>query len=277
MTTSLTFATEDFADDGITAGSITLSSETASLTFGEELDGAAFAAVGDDIAIGDGEEGVDGVAAEFTVNGATVFVTVPLGFGVADVDTADAELGATVALGDFTLGLGYADEQVVATVEAAIAGANVTAAFSNIDAGDGNQWDVGADYTVGGVTLSASTDEVEAWTVGAEMVTGDLTLGAEYNADETYELTADYAAGDVAVELATDGTDFSIGATYTMDALTLGAGFAEDENYVFASYDLGGGAVAFVDYTDAAADLDEVGPSERDIAVGTTFGLSFAF
>ena len=69
--------------------------------------------------------------------------------------------------------------------------------------------------------------------------------------------------------------------------LTVGAGLEGDETYAFASYDLGGGATAFVDYTDAADNsgltpagddgLVEFDPSERDILAGTTVGVSFTF
>ena len=70
----------------------------------------------------------------------------------------------------------------------------------------------------------------------------------------------------------------TLGATYDMgNGLTVGAGLEDDVTYAFASYDLGAGANAFVDYTDAAAALEEVGPSERDIATGTTVGVSFTF
>ena len=47
------------------------------------------------------------------------------------------------------------------------------------------------------------------------------------------------------------------------------------ENYAFGSFDLGGGANAFAEYADGAQ--VEVGPSERDIADGTTVGVSFTF
>ena len=69
-----------------------------------------------------------------------------------------------------------------------------------------------------------------------------------------------------------------LGATYTVDALTVGAGMEYDEStYVFADYDLGGGASAYASYTDAAAELEEVGPAERDVPAGTTVGVSFEF
>ena len=46
-------------------------------------------------------------------------------------------------------------------------------------------------------------------------------------------------------------------------------------NYAFATFDLGGGAKAFAEYADGKQ--VEVGPSERDIANGTTVGVSFTF
>jgi hypothetical protein len=70
----------------------------------------------------------------------------------------------------------------------------------------------------------------------------------------------------------------TLGATYDMgNGLTVGAGVENTENYAFGSYDLGGDANAFVNYSNSADGLDEVGPSDRDIAAGTTVGVSFKF
>ena len=258
---------------GISAGSISLSSDTASLTFGTELDGAVFTAVGDDYAIGDdGEEGVlEGAVASVTMGETTVTVSVPM---AATIEAADVEVGVTTTAAGWALGFGLADGEYAMTAAGTAGGADVSVGMASTD-----EWDASVSSTTGAVTVSASTDEAEAWTVGAAYAADGVSAGIEYNADETWEVTGGYAADGVTVAAAlTDASVMTLGATYDMgNGLTVGAGLEDDETYAFASYDLGGGANAFVDYTDAAADLEEVGPSERDIATGTTVGVSFTF
>jgi len=258
---------------GISAGSISLSSDTASLTFGTELDGAVFTAVGDDYAIGDdGEEGVlEGAVASVTMGETTVTVSVPMG---ATIEAADVEVGVTTSAAGWSLGFGLADGAYAMTAAGTAGGADVS-----FGAGSNDEWDAGVSYVAGTVTVSASTDEAEAWTVGAAYAADGVSAGIEYNADETWEITAGYAADGITVAAAfTDASVMTLGATYDMgNGLTVGAGLEDEDTYAFASYDLGGGANAFVDYTDAAAALEEVGPSERDIATGTTVGVSFTF
>ena len=258
---------------GISAGSISLSSDTASLTFGTELDGAVFTAVGDDYAIGDdGEEGVlEGAVASVTMGETTVTVSVPM---AATIEAADVEVGITTTAAGWALGFGLADGAYAMTAAGTAGGADVSVGMASND-----EWDASVSSTTGAVTVSASTDEAEAWTIGAAYAADGVSAGIEYNADETWEVTGGYAADGVTVAAAlTDASVMTLGATYDMgNGLTVGAGLEDDETYAFASYDLGGGANAFVDYTDAAADLEEVGPSERDIATGTTVGVSFTF
>ena len=258
---------------GISAGSISLSSDTASLTFGTELDGAVFTAVGDDYAIGDdGEEGVlEGAVASVTMGETTVTVSVPM---AATIEAADVEVGITTTAAGWALGFGLADGAYAMTAAGTAGGADVSVGMASND-----EWDASVSSTTGAVTVSASTDEAEAWTIGAAYAADGVSAGIEYNADETWEVTGGYAADGVTVAAAlTDASVMTLGATYDMgNGLTVGAGLEDDETYAFASYDLGGGANAFVDYTDAAADLAEVGPSERDIATGTTVGVSFTF
>ena len=258
---------------GISAGSISLSSDTASLTFGTELDGAVFTAVGDDYAIGDdGEEGVlEGAVASVTMGETTVTVSVPM---AATIEAADVEVGITTTAAGWALGFGLADGAYAMTAAGTAGGAYVSVGMASND-----EWDASVSSTTGAVTVSASTDEAEAWTIGAAYAADGVSAGIEYNADETWEVTGGYAADGVTVAAAlTDASVMTLGATYDMgNGLTVGAGLEDDETYAFASYDLGGGANAFVDYTDAAADLEEVGPSERDIATGTTVGVSFTF
>jgi hypothetical protein len=271
--TASTSLTIDAVAESISAGSVSLSSDTASLTFGTDLDGAVFTAVGDDYAIGDdGEEGIaEGAVASVTMGETTVTVSAPLG---ATIETDDVEVGVTTSAAGWSLGFGLADGAYAMTAAGTAGGADVSFGMASSD-----EWDAGVSYTAGTVTVSASTDEAEAWTVGAAYAADGVSAGVEYNADETWEITAGYAADGVAVAAAfTNDSVMTLGATYDMgNGLTVGAGLEDDVTYAFASYDLGGGANAFVDYTDAAAALDEVGPSERDIATGTTVGVSFTF
>ncbi len=266
--------TIDAVAETISAGSITLAGDNASLTFGMDLDGAVFTAVGDDYDIGDdGEEGIaEGVVASYTMGETTLTVSAPMG---ASIDSDDIEVGVNTVAGGWTVGLGLTG----AGEFAAIAEGTVGGADLNFGIASNDEWDLGVAYTVGAVTLSASTDEAEAWTVGAAYDGGDYSAGFEYNADESWELTAGYAAGGIAVDAALDSAEvLTLGATYDMgNGLTLGAGIegAANDAYAFANYDLGGGASAYIEYAEVA--LEEVGPSERDIDLGTTVGLTFTF
>jgi len=269
--TASTSLTVDAVAGTISAGSISLSSDTASLTFGTDLDGAVFTAVGDDYAIGDdGEEGVaEGLVASVTMGETTLTVSAP-----STIETADVEVGVTTSAAGWSLGFGLANDAYAMTAAGTAGGADIGFGMSS-----DSEWDVSVAYPVGAVTVSASTDEAEAWTVGAAYAADGVSAGFELNADESWEVTAGYAADGVTVAAAfTDASVMTLGATYDMgNGLTVGAGIEDTVNYAFASYDLGGGANAFVDYTDAAAALAEVGPSERDIATGTTVGVSFTF
>nr|WP_213395791.1 porin [Yoonia sp.] len=282
--TSFTFETEGYEEvtGDISSGSISLSSDTASLTFGTGIVGAVFTAVGDDYAIGTGDDDVyedgeiDGVVASVTMGGATVTVSGEVAANAADTEIEGIEVGVTTSAAGWDLGFGMVSDtsEYALTASGTAAGADIGFGMSSDD-----EWDASIEYPVGAVTVSASTDEAEAWTVGVAYAADGMSAGYELNADETWEITAGYDANGAVLAVAfTDASVMTLGATYDMgNGLTVGAGIEDDENYAFASYDLGGGANAFVDYTDAAAELEEVGPSERDIAVGTTVGVSFAF
>jgi hypothetical protein len=271
LTASTSFTLEEA---GISAGSISLSSDTASLTFGTDVDGAVFTAVGDDYAIGDdGEEGVaEGVVASVTMGETTVTVSAP------STETADVEVGINTTAAGWAIGFGLADGEYAMTAAGTAGGVDVSFGMAS-----DNDYDAGVSYTAGTVTVSGSIDEENAWTVGAAYAADGVSAGFEYSRDandvDTWEATAGYAADGITVAAAfTDASVMTLGATYDMgNGLTVGAGLEDEDTYAFASYDLGSGANAFVDYTDAAAALGEVGPSERDIATGTTVGVSFTF
>ena len=252
------------------------------MTFGTGIVGAVRTAVGDDYAIGTGDDDayadgeINGVVGSVTMGATTLVVSGEIAANATDTTLEGIEIGVTTSVAGWNLGLGL----VSATSEYAMTAAG-TAGGADIGFGmsSNSEWDVSVAYPVGAVTVSASTDEAEAWTVGAAYAADGMSAGFEFNADESWEVTAGYAANGAVVAAAfTDASVITLGATYDMgNGLTVGAGIEDTENYAFASYDLGGGANAFVDYTDAAAELEEVGPSERDIAVGTTVGVSFTF
>jgi len=257
----------DGAAGTVSFGDITVANDTVTVTFGEELHGAAFAAVGDDYGTGAGEDGsMNGLTAEISLGTATVYVSAP---GLDDLDASAIEVGVSATVGDIALNAALANGDYAVTGSSAVAGASVGFGLAT----DGF-WDASLSYPTGDLTLSFETDEASAWTLGASYSASDeLTAGIEYNADETYEATLAYAAGDAVFNAGFDGSNVELSAGYTTGdiyaeiGLTYGA-----EAYVTANYDLGGGASAYVSYAEA----EEIDIAE-DVAEGTTVGVSFNF
>ena len=223
--------------------------------------------------LGADEETVNGVTAYAMFGSSTLYVSAP----VADDTSTDAlEFGLSTDLGGWSVGVaanGAGDAAAMAS--GSVAGADINLGFSTDD-----EYDFGVSYPVGPVTLGVSTDESEEYTVNVDYAAGAISAGLEYVTDETWELSLGYAEGGVAVDASiNDAEEVVLGATYDVgNGLVVGAGLEADEStYAFAEYDLGGGASAYMDWTDSAAELEEVGPSERDIAAGTTVGISFEF
>ena len=271
--TASTSITVDGVAGTVSAGDITLSSDTVAVTFGTGMNGAAFAAVGDEYAAQTGqdvEEKVDGMTATVTVGAATVYVSAP---NLANIDTAELEFGVSAAVGDMTIAAATANSNFAVVGSVTVSGATLGFGMAT-----DSVWDASISYPMGALTLSASTDEASAWIVGGSYAVSDaLTAGIEYKSnaadDDTYEVTAAYAAGDAVFNAAFDGTDFSLSAGYTMGAIYAEAGISyASETYVEATYDLGGGAAAYASY---AQKKDQ--NIAEDLAVGTTVGLSFAF
>ena len=276
--TSFTLETTNFGSGEFGAGSVSLSSDTASLTFGTAVVGAVFAATGDAYAIGSGgvEDGeVAGIAASATFGATTLAVS-------AAVDTADTvidgiEIGVSTSAAGWDLGFGLANNEYAMTAAGTAGGATVGFGMSS-----NSEWDVSVAYPVGAVTVSASTDELSAWEIGAAYAADGVSAGIVLSPANAWEISAGYDADGivVAATFASDNSN-SIGATYDMgNGLTVGAGMettalSVTTNYAFGSVDLGGGANAFAEYANGAQ--VEVGPSERDIAEGTTVGVSFTF
>ena len=94
VSTTLSFDTANYGSiaDGTVAGSLTLSSDTASLTFGNDITSASFSAVGDTIAFGDGED------VTFTHDGST-------GMDVAAAGAFDVTAGAQSVIKTSAAGL----------------------------------------------------------------------------------------------------------------------------------------------------------------------------
>ena len=299
--TSFTLETTNFGSGEFGAGSVSLSSDTASLTFGTAVVGAVFAATGDKYAIGSGgaDDGeVAGIAASATFGATTLVVSAEVDANtavaavaddpataadetvvavVADTTLENIEIGVTTSAAGWDLGFGLANSEYAMTAAGTAGGATVGFSMSS-----NNDWDVSVDYPVGAVTVSASTDEANAWEVGAAYAADGVSAGIVLNPANAWEISAGYDAEGivVAASFASDNSN-SIGATYDMgNGLTVGAGMettaaSVTTNYAFGSFDLGGGANAFAEYANGAQ--AEVGPSERDIAEGTTVGVSFTF
>ena len=280
--TSFTLETTNFGSGQFKAGSVSLSSDTASLTFGTAVVGAVFAATEDAYAIGSG--GVDdgevaGIAASATFGATTLVVSAEVDANDAPADTTieNIEVGVTTSAAGWNLGFGLAGNEYAMTAAGTAGGATVGFSMSS-----NNDWDVSVDYPVGAVTVSASTDEANVWEIGAAYAADGVSAGIVLSPDNAWELSAGYDANGmvVAATFASDDS-MSLGATYDMgNGLTVGAGMETTDasvttNYAFGSFDLGGGANAFAEYADGAQ--VEVGPSERDIAEGTTVGVSFTF
>jgi len=256
VSTSISIATDTYTETAYTAGNITISTDTASLTFGNELDAAAYSAVSDTIAIGSKDESVDGIAATYTMGAATLFVSTPLS-GTTDVNTADMEFGVTAAVGGMTVGLAMADSDFVGKVSGTAAGLSYTVAAGSV--ADANRWDVAVSYPAGPVTVGYTIDDSEAWEVSAAYAEGAVAAELTYNSAESYDVEASY--------------DMSNGLVVSAGMLNSG-----DDTYLGAAYSLGGGASAYASYvkdTGTQNADNEIGAN--DYARGTTVGVSFTF
>jgi hypothetical protein len=229
------------------------------LSFGTGMNGAAFNAVGDTIAIGDAEETVDGVTASYTMGAGTLFVSMPLAAGATEVASTDIEVGVTAAVGAMTVGLAMADSDFVGKVSGTAAGATFTAVAGSV--ADENKWDVSVAYPVGAVTVGYTVDSTTGnpWEVSAAYAADGLSAKVTYaSASEAYKVEGSYDMGNGAV----------VNAGY------LGA---TEEMYIGGSYALGGGASAYASYVDSATATAASEIGGPDYAGGTTVGVSFTF
>lgn len=262
-TAEVTFAADEGDDaDELSYGSISLTSDTAGITFGTGIHGGAFSAVSDTIGIGDGDEGVDGINGYVMFGETTVFLSMPINEGDTDIVSDDIEIGVTSVVGGWTVGLGFAannvdDNGFVVKGSGSVAGADLTVAAGQVD--DETVWDVAASYPVGPVTLGATIDSGEAWEVSVGYAEGAVAVDAAFDSDEDWSLEASYDMGNGLVAYA-------------------GIVDAGNDFYVGGAYDLGGGASFYASYVEDGGTLNgdnEIGAN--DYAAGTTVGLSFEF
>ena len=257
VSTTLSFDTANYAGEATKSGSLTLSSDTASLTFGNDITSASFSAVGDTIAFGDGEDGIQGVIGSYTMGAGTLFVSMPIATAATEVLSTDIEVGVTAAVGGMTVGLAMANSDFVGKVSGTAAGLSYTVAAGSV--ADANRWDVAVSYPAGPVTVGYTVDDSEAWEVSAAYAEGAIAAELTYNSAESYDVEASY--------------DMSNGLVVSAGMLNSG-----DDTYLGAAYSLGGGASAYASYvkdTGTQNADNEIGAN--DYARGTTVGVSFTF
>lgn len=176
----------------------------------------------------------------------------------------DLRVGASGSFGNFTFGLGYANEleEVGANVGTTFGAFTVDASVFNSTAG-GTDFGIQVGYaisssiTVGAYFASVADGSAQNFGVSLDYVSGPLTVGLGYD-DE-----AGVGNAFIDVEYALSGSSAGLTAFAGYDQ----AGGA----YVGVEYDLGSGATAWVSYSE----FDESGDPEFD--EGITVGLSLTF
>ncbi|MDO7622877.1 MAG: porin [Loktanella sp.] len=257
VSTKISIDTANYKGEATKSGSLTLSSDTASLTFGNDITSASFSAVGDTIGFGDGEDGIQGVIGSYTMGAGTLFVSMPIATAATEVLSTDIEVGVTAAVGGMTVGLAMANSDFVGKVSGTAAGLSYTVAAGSV--ADANRWDVAVSYPAGPVTVGYTVDDSEAWEVSAAYAEGGVAAELTYNSAESYDVEASY--------------DMSNGLVVSAGMLNSG-----DDTYLGAAYSLGGGASAYASYvkdTGTQNADNEIGAN--DYARGTTVGVSFTF
>ncbi len=273
-----TFDSNNVAVDDL---KVSLSSDTASLTFGDTAPAAdaMWSGVGNMEADGFNDEddlaNEDGQLVGMMEFGGT---KVGISTAVVDGDMKGMQLGVTGSAGSVSYGVAYQDDEWT--------GNDILGLRVGMSLG-------GADVALG----YADNGTRDSTAVSVSYPVGDVTVGAFYSmesaGDDNYGLSVAYASGPLSVDaLFHDGQDedMQLNVKYDMgNGLTLAGGYrAEGSNqadiaYVSASYDLGGGATALFSYVDVsrgsagtATAAGEFGPGE-DLREGMTVEVSFAF
>lgn len=290
-------ASLDISDaDTVASGDITLSSDTASITYHVGTDGTGAAYLGDPL----GKQGTltnifesstastedAGITASATLGGATISMSINAAneyqIGVStDLGGTDLGLGFIEATGDFGATLGGSASNVdyslaFASNDTYGLSASTTAggADLSLDFGDAG-WEIGASMPMGPATVGVTFDDTSAWEVSLDTSLEGVDLGFTFDDASDWTMSAGVAAGDVTVDFETDSASaWSIDATYDMgNGVTAGVGVdSASEQYLEVDYDLGGGANLSVDYATSA----DINPAE-EIAAGTTVSVSFSF
>lgn len=250
---------------------LTISSETATLVYGDTENAAAemWSSVGS--MDNDGFYEQDG---ESVLKGTVTFGAVKASVSyLADDATQDLEemtVAAEATLGGAAVEMAY-------QAGGAVTGAELLALRAGMTVG-------GADVAVG--YASNQDTDVNSTGVSVTYPVGPVALTASYvvesgAADDNWDIKAVYTAGAVSATVYTDESDdWGIDASYDVgNGLKVFGGLddAGDTTYLAATYDLGGGASllgSFVD-TDAANSDDEYGAG--DYQEGTTVAVSFSF
>jgi hypothetical protein len=258
----------------VSAGSVSLSSDMASITFGsvDSLANAAYvgeAMFGQTVVAGiiDGDKAAKDAEVRGTVSMSGINVVASM-----NSDGTGLALGASTTMSGFDVAVGYDNDTSTfgGMVAGNAGGIDVTAMF-----GSGSSWAVKGATSVAGADVYAIVADGNEWEVGGSVVVGDITLGATYDDNSDYTISADYAAGAIAVGVDYDGTNFDVEGSYDFGGgLVAYAGSLANNAtyYVGAEYDLGNGASVLASYNTGA---DKTGA--RKYLNGTTVKVSFEF
>lgn len=299
----------------VTGGDISLSSDSASISYNVGFDGDGAAYVGEALAhqgttaaIFQADPSADaGISASATMGGATVSASInaanelEVGLGAdlggsaitAGYDEASGFFGAQMAGAaggaDYTLAFASNDSYGL-EVGTSAAGADLTLNFGSAAGVSG--WTVGASMPLGDATVSAEYSDDESWEVGFSTDLEGVSLGATFGqtaagAADTWEITAGLSQGAVALDASFNQANaVELTASYDMgNGLMAYAGYLEDGStttfvdatYFGVEYDLGGGAALTVSNADLGAGYLTTTDFGQDYAAGTTVSVSFSF
>ena len=279
---------------------VTVSSDVASLTFGDVKTAAStFAFVSE----GDGsinDEASDYTAADLGIMGKVSFGDVTI--TASEIVSGDVEGGVQVAVagsaGGFNYGVLYQEENLAGS------------AFATASEATAEAFLVSFGGTFGGVDVKVNAGEVaneSRFGIDMSYAMGDVTLGAFYLSDDAITedpmgVSVAYASGPLSAKAyykdnlgGVDGADeYSVAFAYDMgNGLVLNAGTIDGDrvdndhfNYFVADYNLGGGASFLVSYADANDGVTAAMIADADIDTtlggyelmsGLTAELNFAF
>jgi hypothetical protein len=272
-------ASASFDIDAGTAGDVSLSNDTSSLTYDVSGSKSGAADRGGDM-YGMGTTVNDGDAAADS----HVFVGVSAGGFDIDMsaknDMTNLELGVAGDLGGAAFDMGYDVDTAayVATIGMTAGGADVT-----VGAASGNQFALKVGMPLGGLdsTLEyASNNGTVGYRVGTSLDLNGVAVSASVTDGGAVTLGADMAAGgaDIMVDYDSNGVDlrvaYDMGNGLAAYAATLDSGASY---FAGVEYDLGGGATLTASQNTTGAALDGDASGAADYAAGTSLKVSFSF